>query len=135
MFILHEVFGYPLAEVAEIVERSPAATRQLAKRARDHVQEGRPRFAPDPSDVAALTERVLAAALEGDVETLKSFLADDVVHLSDGGPNHRAARAPVVGPHRVAQLFLGLAKRVVEQGEFHFVRANGQFALYSDLWR
>ncbi|MGI9613955.1 MAG: RNA polymerase sigma factor SigJ [Acidimicrobiales bacterium] len=130
VFILHDVFGYPLAEVAGIVERSPAATRQLAKRARDHVQEGRPRFAPDPSDVAALTERVLAAALDGDVETLKSFLADDVVHLSDGGPNHRAARAPVVGPHRVAQLFLGLAKRVVEHGEFHFVRANGQFGLY-----
>jgi RNA polymerase sigma-70 factor (ECF subfamily) len=130
VFILHDVFAYPLAEVAEIVERSPAATRQLAKRARDHVQEGRPRFAPEPSDVVALTERVLAAALEGDVETLKSFLADDVVHVSDGGPNQRAARVPVIGPHRVAQLFLGLAKRAVAGGEIHFVQANGQFALY-----
>ena len=130
VFILHDVFAYPLAEVAEIIERSPAATRQLAKRARDHVQDSRPRFEPDPSDVAALTERVLAAAIEGDVDTLKSFLADDVIHISDGGPNHRAARAPIVGQHRVAQLFLGLAKRAADRGEFHFVRANGQFALY-----
>jgi len=131
VFILHEVFAYPLVEVADIIERSPAATRQLAKRARDHVEAGRPRFDPEPADVVALTERVLAAAVDGDVDTLKSYLADDVVHVSDGGPNHRAARVPVVGQHRVAQLFLGLAKRVVDNGELHLVRANGQLALYA----
>lgn len=130
VFILHDVFAYPLADVAEIIERSPAATRQLAKRARDHVREGRPRYAPDPADVVALTERVLAAALEGDVETLQSYLAEDVIHVSDGGPDHHAARVPVVGKHRVARLFLGLAKRTVDRGEIHFVEANGQSALY-----
>ena len=130
VFILHEVFAYPLAEVARIVERSDAATRQLAKRARDHIEAERPRFDPDPADVEALTARVLEAAATGDVETLESFLAEDVVHLSDGGALRRAARHPVVGRHRVARLFLGLAKRVVEGAELHIVRANGQPALY-----
>lgn len=130
VFILHDVFSYPLAEVAEIVERTPAATRQLAKRARDHVQEGRPRFDADPADIEQLTELMLGAAINGDVETLKSFLANDVVHISDGGPNHRAARAPIVGPDRVARFFLNLAKRWEPGMEAHVVRANGQHAMY-----
>ena len=130
VFVLHDVFGYPLAEVGDIIERSPAATRQLAKRARDHVEEGRPRFDPNPADIEALTELMLGAALNGDVETLKSFLASDVVHISDGGPKHRAARAPIVGPDRVARFFLNLAKRWEPGMEAHVVRANGQHAMY-----
>lgn len=130
VFILHDVFAYPLDEVAEIVERSSAATRQLAKRARDHVEAGRPRFDPDPDRVEALTDALLGAALNGDIETLKSFLAEDVVHLSDGGPNHRAARAPVVGVDRVARFFTNLAKRWEPGNEVHIVRANGQLAVY-----
>ncbi len=130
VFILHDVFAYPLAEVAEIIERTPDATRQLAKRARDHVEEGRPRFAPDPADIEKLTELMLAAAINGDVETLESFLADDVVHISDGGPNYRAARAPVVGAARVGRFFLNLAKRWEPDMEAHLVRANGQLAMY-----
>ncbi|MDH3680599.1 MAG: RNA polymerase sigma factor SigJ [Acidimicrobiia bacterium] len=133
VFILHDVFGYPFDEVAAIIERTPAATRQLGRRARLHIEDGRPRFTPDPEEVEELTRTLLAAAVDGDVETLKSYLADDVVHLSDGGPDHRAARAPVVGPHRVAQLFLGLAKRFQDGMEFHFVRANGQLGLYTTL--
>lgn len=130
VFILHDVFAYPLDAVAEIIERSPAATRQLAKRARDHIEEGRPRFAPDPADIETLTELMLGAALNGDVETLATFLADDVVHISDGGPNQRAARAPIVGPQRVGRFFLNLAKRWEPGMEAHVVRANGQMAMY-----
>jgi len=130
VFLLHDVFAYPLDEVAEIIERTPAATRQLAKRARDHIEAGRPRFTPDPADVAALTEAMMAATMNGDVETLESFLADDVVHISDGGPNHRAARAPIVGRARVARFFLNLAKRYEPTMELHVVSANGQLALY-----
>lgn len=130
VFILHEVFAYPLADVATIIERTPAATRQLAKRARDHVQAGRPRFDPDPADVEQLSELMLGAAINGDVETLTSFLASDVVHISDGGPNYRAARAPIVGPDRVARFFLNLAKRWEPGMEAHVVRANGQLGMY-----
>lgn len=133
VFILHDVFGYRLAEVADIIERTPSATRQLAKRARDHIEQGRPRFAPDPNDIEMLTQLVMAAAINGDVKTLESFLAEDIVHLSDGGPNHRAARAPVVGVHRVGRLFIGLAQRFEPGLEFHVVRANGQVAMYFTL--
>jgi len=133
VFILHDVFGYRLAEVADIIERTPAATRQLAKRARDHIEQGRPRFAPDPDDIETLTQLVMAAAMNGDVKTLESFLAQDIVHLSDGGPNHRAARVPVVGVDRVGRLFMGLAKRFEPGLEFHVVRANGQVAMYFTL--
>ena len=133
VFILHDVFAYRLAEVADIIERSPSATRQLAKRARDHIEQGRPRFAPDPDDIVTLTQRVMAAAMNGDVKTLESFLADDIVHVSDGGPNHRAARLPVVGVDRVGRLFMGLAKRFEPGLEFHVVRANGQVATYFTL--
>lgn len=130
VFILHDVFAYSLDEVADIIERSPAATRQLAKRARDHVQEGRPRFDPDPAKVEQLTQALLGAAIGGEIDTLKSFLADDVFHISDGGPNHRAARAPIVGVERVARFFSNLAKRWEPGMEAHVVQANGQHAIY-----
>lgn len=130
VFILHDVFAYPLDEVAEVIERSAAATRQLAKRARDHVEEGRPRFSPDPAEIETLTQALLAAALDGEIETLKTFLADDVIHISDGGPDHRAARAPIVGVDRVARFFSNLGKRWEPGMEAHVVRANGQYAVY-----
>lgn len=130
VFILHDVFAYPLGEVATIIERKPAATRQLAKRARDNIEAGRPRFAPEPADIEALTELMLGAALNGDVETLESFLAEDIVHISDGGPNTRAARAPVVGRSRVGRFFLNIAKRWEPGMAAHTVRANGQLAMY-----
>lgn len=133
VFILHDVFGYPLGEVADMIERQPAATRQLAKRARDHMEEARPRFAPDPDDIETLTQLMMAAAIEGDVETLQSFLVEDVVHTSDGGAKYRAARAPIVGRERVARFFVNLSKRFEPGMEVHIVRANGQFGVYLTL--
>ncbi len=131
VFILHRVFDTPLAEVATIIERNEAATRQLSKRAGDHIAEARPRYAAAADEVEELANQVLAAAMTGDIATLESFLAEDVVHLSDGGPDHRAARAPVLGRSRVARLFVGLAKRFDPAMEFHVVPANGQPAFYT----
>lgn len=133
VFILHDVFSYPLAEVATMIDRQPAATRQLAKRARDHIDEARPRFAPEPDDIETLTQLLMAAALEGDVETLQSYIVEDVVHTSDGGAKYRAARAPIVGRDRVARFFINLSKRFEPGMEAHIVRANGQYAVYITL--
>ena len=130
VFILHDVFAYPLTEVAGIIDRQEPATRQLAKRARDHIEQARPRYAPDPADIEALSTLMMAAALEGDIETLQSFLVEEVVHVSDGGANHLAARAPVVGRDRVARFFVNLSKRWEPTMELHLVQANGQFAAY-----
>jgi len=130
VFILHDVFAYPLTDVAGIIDRRQDATRQLAKRARDHFNEARPRFEPDPADIETLSTLMMAAALEGDIDTLQSFLVEEVVHVSDGGANYRAARAPIVGRDRVARFFINLSKRWEPTMAVHIVRANGQFAAY-----
>lgn len=106
VFLLHDVFGYPFAEVATYVERSEPAARQIAKRARDRVQAERPRVDADPEHAEELAAAFLGAVVEGDVEVLRRLLTDDVVHLSDGGPHRRAARRPVVGSDRVARLLI-----------------------------
>ena len=133
VFILHKIFDTPLTEVSEIIERTVPATRQLSKRANDHVQAERPRFDVDEAEVERLMTVVMSATLTGDIETLESYLAADVVHLSDGGPDHRAARAPIVGAARVARFYTGIAKNAQPGMEYHQVRANGQLAIYVTL--
>lgn len=135
VLLLHDVFGYPFAEVAAHVERSEAATRQIAKRARDHMHAARPRTAPPPDRATAerLAEAFFAAVAVGDVDGLRSMLTEDVVHLSDGGPHRRAARRPVVGPHRVARLLINLAARSKPGTRVDPVLVNGQPAWYATV--
>ena len=130
VFLLHDVFGYPFAEVAATVDRSEPAVRQIAKRARDRVQDGRPRLDPQPGAAARLADAFLRAVVEGDVASLTDLLTEDVVHLSDGGPDHRAARRPVRGPHRVGRLLINLTARMRPTDELHLVEVHGQQAWY-----
>jgi RNA polymerase sigma-70 factor (ECF subfamily) len=131
VFLLHDVFAVPFAEVAVAVERNEAATRQMARRARDKVRNGRPRLTPPPAEVRELSDAFLAAILEGDVDRLTSMLTDDVVHISDGGPDHHAARRPVRGPDKVARLFVNLARREwLPTDELHWVDVNEQLGAY-----
>jgi len=135
VLLLHDVFGYSFAEVAVHVERSEAAARQIAKRARDRVQSARPRVEPPPDRATAerLADAFFAAVAVGDVAALRSMLTDDVVHLSDGGPTRRAARRPVVGPDRVSRLFVNLARRTRPGTRLDSVLVNGQPALYATV--
>ena len=130
VFLLHDVFGYPFAEVAATVDRSEPATRQIAKRARERVRDGRPRLEPDAGDAERLAGAFLTAVVEGDLAALTGLLTDDVVSISDGGPDHRAARRPVVGPHRVARLLTNLSTRFGPTDELHPVEVHGQPAWY-----
>jgi RNA polymerase sigma factor (sigma-70 family) len=91
VFVLGEVFGYPYTEIAQIVDRTPAAVRQLAHRAREHVQARRPRFQTDPQVRREITEQFLAALLGGDLEALMRLLAPEVTIWTDGGGKARAA--------------------------------------------
>ena len=85
----------------------------------------------DPAEVQELSDAFLAAILEGDVDRLTSMLTDDVVHISDGGPDHHAARRPVRGPDKVARLFVNLARREwLPIDELHWVDVNGQPGAY-----
>lgn len=130
VFLLREVFGVPMVEVAEIVERTEAATRQIAKRARDRVRSERPRFQPTPADAEELTEAFLGTLLTGDLDAFAALLAEDVVVVSDGGAKYRAARVPVVGRERAARFLVNLAKRHVVDVELHLLRVSGQPCCY-----
>jgi len=131
VFLLHDVFAVPFADVAVAVGRNEAATRQMARRAREKVRDGRPRLSPPPAEVRELSDAFLAAILEGDVDRLTTMLTDDVVHISDGGPDHHAARRPVRGSAKVARLFVNLARREwLPTDEFHWVEVNGQPGAY-----
>jgi RNA polymerase sigma-70 factor (TIGR02957 family) len=115
VFVLKEVFDFSHAEIAEAVERSEAAVRQAAHRAREHVRARRPRFTADRSRQRDVTERFLAAATGGDINTLMELLSPDVTLWTDGGGKVRQALRPVVGAQTVAAWFAAIGK-VTYQG-------------------
>ncbi|MFE2913207.1 RNA polymerase sigma-70 factor [Kitasatospora indigofera] len=108
VFVLKEVFAFSHAEIAEAVERSEAAVRQAAHRAREHVQARRPRFTADRAHRRDVTERFLAAATGGDINTLMELLSPDVTLWTDGGGKVRQALRPVIGLETVAGWFAAL---------------------------
>jgi RNA polymerase sigma-70 factor (TIGR02957 family) len=109
VFVLREVFGLPVAETAAALGRTEAAVRQMAHRAREHVQARRPRFDTDPGAQREVTERFLAACAGGDVEALLAALAPDAVLVSDGGGKAKAALRPITGADKVARFAIGVA--------------------------
>jgi RNA polymerase sigma-70 factor (ECF subfamily) len=96
-FLLHDVFGLAFEEVAETVQRDPAACRQLAARARAHVREARPRFKVEKERGLALAEAFFVASRSGDMQALAAMLASDVSVQADGGGKRPAALEPVEG--------------------------------------
>src|SRR5215208_6590973 len=102
-FLLHDVFDYGYGEVAEIVGKSEANARQLAARARRHVEEQKPRFEASREERDELAHRFFAAAQEGDVAGLEALLADDVVLHGDGGGKVPALARALFGRRRVAR--------------------------------
>src|SRR5215211_7136324 len=127
-YLLREVFGYDYAQIADVIERSEANSRQLVTRARKHIEESRPRFDADEAARDALLERFLAAAEEGDVEGLEELLAKDAVLYADGGGKAIAAQVPLVGAETIARFMVGVAEMRRAMGEFEpqMVRVNGQ---------
>jgi RNA polymerase sigma-70 factor, ECF subfamily len=111
VFVLHDVFGYGYAEIAGMIDRSEENCRQIAARARRHVEAGRPRFEPSRRQREELARRFFAAVERGDTEGLVGLLAADAVMYGDGGGKAPALAAPVHGAERVARLLLGLARR------------------------
>lgn len=129
VFVLREVFGYSHAEVADVLGRSEAGVRQLAHRAREHVQARRPRYPADADTGRVVVERFRDAAQGGDLEALLEILAPDVVAWSDGGGRTAAARRPVEGAERVAQFFIRIARRSLEGVATRVAEVNGDPAL------
>jgi RNA polymerase sigma-70 factor (TIGR02957 family) len=111
VFVLREVFDFGYPEIAAALGRSEPAVRQIAHRARGHVQARRPRFEVDQGRQRAVTERFLAAAVGGDIDGLLEVLAPDVTLTTDGGGRVRSARRPIRGAAKVARALAGTAGR------------------------
>ncbi|TGN63577.1 RNA polymerase sigma-70 factor [Nocardioides eburneiflavus] len=104
VFVLREVFDLPYAEIAEAVDKSVPAVRQIGHRAREHVAARRPRVEVQRSEQQQVVERFLAAVTQGDLQGLLDALAPDVVLVADGGGVAQATLHPVVGAKKVANL-------------------------------
>jgi RNA polymerase sigma-70 factor (ECF subfamily) len=108
VFVLREAFDLPFAEIGEIIGRSEAATRQLARRARDHVREKRPRFDVDGTERRRITERFINASANGDLDALIELLSSEVTMVSDGGGKARAALRVITGAEKVGRYLLSI---------------------------
>lgn len=126
--LLHDVFGYRFDEVAGCVDRTPAAVRQIASRARPKLIAAGDRPEPPPPEdaVAATFLALLAAVSTGDIGSVVGLLAPDVVSLSDGGAERHAARRAVVGADRVARLLVNVARRESAAVALQVVAINGR---------
>lgn len=129
VFVLREVFDFPYSEIAEATGKSPAAVRQLASRAKSHVQARQPRFDVDAQRQKAVTDRFIAATLGGDLQALMDVLAPGAVLLSDGGGKVSAARRPVIGADHIARFLLGIAKKPIPDMRVETASLNGMPAI------
>jgi RNA polymerase sigma-70 factor, ECF subfamily len=123
-YVLREAFDVPYDEIAPILGKSIAATRQIAHRAREHLGD-RPRFVASPRDQHRLAERFLTAAREGDLPTLITTLAADVTAWSDGGTKALAARRPIRGRDAVARWIMGLERKRYKDMRATIAEING----------
>ncbi|MDQ1043660.1 RNA polymerase sigma-70 factor [Streptomyces sp. V4I2] len=125
VFVLREAFGYPYADIAAMLERGEPAVRQLAGRARKHVEERRPRYQVDPVQRRDLTERFLAAAGEGDLEGLMSLLAPDVRLVGDSGGKAKAPLRVLETADKVGRFMIGVAEKGgIPDLSFRFLELN-----------
>lgn len=124
-FVLHDLFGLPFPEVADIVGRTPASVRQLASRARRHVRDRAGRPVVDPAEHRRVVEAFAVAAGSGDLATLVAVLDPQVVLVSDGGGIVTAARRPIQGADKVGRFVLGILAKGQFGDAVELVQVNG----------
>jgi RNA polymerase sigma-70 factor (ECF subfamily) len=129
VFVLREVFDLGYDEIAAAVGKSQAAVRQIAHRARAHVEARRPRAVVTPQESQAVLESFQRALQGRDLQGLLDLLAPDIVLLSDGGGIKQAAQHPVVGASKVARFMLGGTGRTTAPITVGLTVANGSPAL------
>lgn len=109
-FLLHDVFGVSFDDIAEVIDREAATCRKLAARARDHIRAARPRFPVSKEDGFKIASAFFAASRNGDIQALRSLLADDVVAYADGGGKVPASPQPIIGIDEVMERHAALAQ-------------------------
>jgi RNA polymerase sigma-70 factor (ECF subfamily) len=129
VFVLREVFDLGYDEIAEAVDKSPAAVRQIAHRARAHVAARRPRGVVSPAETRGALDAFQRAVETGDLQSLLDILAPDAVLLGDGGGVKQAVPRPIVGADRVARLLAASLGRVRAEMSVEPAQVNGCPAL------
>ncbi|NUL02483.1 RNA polymerase sigma factor SigJ [Streptomyces lunaelactis] len=129
VFVLREAFGFPYGEIAATLDRSDAAVRQLAGRARRHVEERKPRYDVDPAQCRDLTERFMAAASGGDLDALLALLAPDVRLVGDSGGKAKAPLRVMESADKVGRFLFAVAQQPIQEMGFRFIEINGAPAL------
>jgi len=130
VFVLREVFDIGYVEIAEAVDKTPAAVRQIAHRARQHVEERRPRSSVTERQRAEVLERFRWAAETGDVQSLLDVLSPDVVLVTDGGGLKKAALRPILGRDKVLRLMAGMGNGGIDRTEVHQVNGAPGISLF-----
>jgi RNA polymerase sigma-70 factor (TIGR02957 family) len=127
VFVLREVFDVPYDEIAAAVDKSPAAVRQIAHRAKEHVAARRPRVTVDRAEQAEVVAKFVAAVRSGDVQGLMDVLAPDVVAVADGGGLVRgAALRPIIGADKMARYLVGGLSKLDQPFTAWPIWVNGQ---------
>ncbi|MEC3953613.1 RNA polymerase sigma-70 factor [Nocardia sp. CDC153] len=129
VFVLREVFDLPYEEIAEAVDKTPAAVRQIAHRARAHVASRRPRGTVSPAQSREVLDAFHRAVETGDLQTLLDLLAPDVVALGDGGGIRSALPKPINGADKVARLLIKGWQTLGPEVAFDTTVVNGHPAL------
>lgn len=117
-FLLHDVFGQSLEEVAKTIERTPAAARQLASRARAHVRLDQPRYEVAREEAEEITKAFFNACQSGDASALSAMLAEGATLHSDGGGKRFSYPNVIAGHDHVVRLLLGLARKFGDEMEY-----------------
>jgi RNA polymerase sigma-70 factor (ECF subfamily) len=126
VFVLAEVFGYTHGEIAELIDRTPASVRQIAHRAKSHIQARRPKYEVDPAVHRRVTERFMDAVSGGDIDELLGLMSPEVVLTCDGGGLGPAAGPrPMHDAERIAALLVSRRFRRHEGLEVEFRPVNG----------
>ncbi len=124
-FLLHDVFDMDYAAIAGVLDRSEAACRQLATRAREHVRDQQPRFSRSPEAEARLLTAFGEALASGNIEAFGHVLAEDAVFYSDGGGKRAAALNPIYGRAKIVRFLAGVQQKRPAITDARQVRING----------
>lgn len=126
VFILREVFDYDYASVARIIEKSESHCRKIAQRARESVQDKKPRFDKNRTEQQELVATFIKAMQNGELAEIESLLAKEAILYSDGGGKVITARKPISGAAKIAKFLTGLQKKLTQSLHVEFAEINGE---------
>ena len=132
-FLLREVFDFDYPEVAQTLGKTQEACRQLVHRAKQRVQESRPRFKVSREAHLRLLEKFVVAARSGDRDQLEALFADDATLTADGGGKVVSALKVLRGADRIARFYHAIARKAGARMSFRVVEVNGEPGLLRDF--